>query len=296
MGENRGVERATDMIVESNVIVFAPHYDDLLLTIGGYVLALRASGTLCSKRFSTILVFSRATYLAVDADGNFDTSDERIARAGGVRLQEDLSCHDELFGLRGYRYELLTERECFLRGKVTPDSMRDIPYGTYEHFVDEDWAILANVRRRVSELGRLPDTAVVVPIAIKEHIDHFIVREAALEAFRDLGADARASLYLHEDKPYGGMANQEELDRIESLVLHHRLQERIYSYDPAAVVELFLRCYPSQAGSVYDRAIQSRASALAQRAGSPSPCDRLFTLTAPSRPSHTRHFPCSDPL
>ena len=40
-----------EVIKESNIIVFAPHYDDFPLMMAGYIFELKKRGLLDSKRF-----------------------------------------------------------------------------------------------------------------------------------------------------------------------------------------------------------------------------------------------------
>ena len=58
-----------DLIPETNIVVFAPHYDDFLLGIGGYVLELKAQNLLSTKRFHILLIFSRSNYQARSGSG-----------------------------------------------------------------------------------------------------------------------------------------------------------------------------------------------------------------------------------
>jgi hypothetical protein len=67
-----------EIIPQTKIIVFAPHYDDFLLGIGGYALELKARNLLASKRFHILLIFSRSNYLAHSGKANFDTSLERV--------------------------------------------------------------------------------------------------------------------------------------------------------------------------------------------------------------------------
>jgi hypothetical protein len=92
------------VIPESRVIVFSPHFDDVLLGLGGYILGLAGHNLLTSKQFHVLLLFSRSNYQTGSGEQNFDTSLERVKLATGRRLLEDLDCLDELLGPRSYRY------------------------------------------------------------------------------------------------------------------------------------------------------------------------------------------------
>ena len=51
-----------ELIPESNIVIFSPHYDDVLLGLGGYILGLNANGLRPSKTFYVQLIFSHSNY------------------------------------------------------------------------------------------------------------------------------------------------------------------------------------------------------------------------------------------
>jgi len=265
-----------EVISESNIVVFAPHYDDCLLGLGGYVLELKAQNLLPLKRFHVLLIFSRSNYLARSGQANFDTSLERVKLATGKRLIEDLSCLDELFGEHNYRYELFGEPECFLRAKQMADSEMEFPHGMYEDFSVQDRQIFERLKGHVCSWAAQEDTALVFPLAIKEHIDHFITREAGLAAAKELAGRAKARFYFQEDKPYAGIQTEAEASRIEDFVQANRLQPRPYHYHPERVVELTFKHYTSQVEEVYRKGVLERAEQLKTLYGVDEPCDRLY--------------------
>ncbi|SEN87797.1 hypothetical protein [Paenibacillus sp. OV219] len=264
------------VIPERNIIVISPHYDDFLFFLGGYVLELAEQGLLHTKSFRIVNVFSRSNYLAHTGSGNFDSSLDRQKLATGKRLLEDLGCIDELLGSYNYGYELLGENECFTRGKQLADSEMEFPHGMYADFTEQDHEIFARMITRTKEWATLSDTALVFPVAFKEHIDHFIVREAAVAVAKELGGEARSTIYFQEDKPYGGIATEEEMARIEAWVGSHPLERRIYRHHPEAVVQLAFKHYVSQVDDVYRVGVMNRANALRSQYGTEFPCDQLY--------------------
>ena len=68
----------------------------------------------------------------------------------------------------------------------------------------------------------------------------------------------------------------EALSRIEEFVSRHRLQARIYRCDPARIVELAFKHYPSQVEEVYRKGVMERAEQLRVMYGTDEPCDRMF--------------------
>jgi hypothetical protein len=74
----------------------------------------------------------------------------------------------------------LGEPECFLRAKAMAEGEMEFPHGMYADFSEQDTAIFERLKGRVRGWAAQEDTALVFPLAIKEHIDHFITREAGL--------------------------------------------------------------------------------------------------------------------
>ena len=264
------------IIPETNIVAFVPHYDDFLFGLGGYALELKAQNRLFSKCFHILLIFSRSNYQNGSGAANFDSSLERIKFATGQRLLEDQDCLDELLGEHNYRYELLGERECFVRGKAMAESEMEFPHGVYADFTPTDRAIFERLQVLIRSWAMQADTALVFPLAIKEHIDHFITREAGLAVCRELGRNANARFYFQEDKPYAGIQTPDEQARIEQFVTENHLERRIYRHHPLEIVELAFKHYPTQVDEVYRKGVLQRPAQLQDLYGVDDPCDQLF--------------------
>ena len=264
------------IIPESNIVVFSPHYDDVLFLLGGYIAELKKHGLLQEKKFYINLIFSRSNYLAGAGEKNFDNSPGRIRLATGTRMMEDQKCMDDMLGKFNYRYELIGENECFLRGKILADSEMEFPHGMYDDFDEEDHQIFGRMKKRIRDWARQPDTALIFPLAFKEHIDHFIVREAAIATARELGNSAKATFYFQEDKPYSGIASDIEIARIDNFIKEHLLEERPFRYDPEIMIDLAFKHYVSQVEEVYKTGIRQRGSVLKELLKADGPCDRIF--------------------
>lgn len=264
-----------DVIPQSNIVVFSPHFDDFLFMLGGYVSELKKSGLLRTKKFHIHLVFSRSNYLQGTGNANFDDSLDRIKFATGKRLLEDQECINELLGKFNYVYELAGEGECFTRGKTLADSEMEFPHGMYEDFNEMDWQIFERMKERISLWSGFKDTALIFPLAFKEHVDHFIVREAAKEVAKEKSTDANAAFYFQEDKPYGGIATMTELERTENFINEHKLESRIYKYDPESMIDLAFKHYISQVDEVYKTGIRKRGQFLKELLHADGPCDRI---------------------
>jgi hypothetical protein len=265
-----------EVIPESNIVVFSPHYDDFLFMLGCYVNELQKHDLLQTKNFHILLIFSRSNYLAGTGNNNFDTSLDRLKLATGKRVLEDMGCIDALLGPYNYRYELVGEYECFLRGKSYADSEMEFPHGMYDDFNEQDKEIFERMKSRIRNWAQQHDTALIFPTAIKEHIDHFIVREAAIEVAKEGSSNQKATFYFQEDKPYGGIATEAEKERISTFVASNNLQPKTYQYDPEAMIEKAFTYYISQVEEVYKTGIRNRADFLQQEMKSVVACDRIY--------------------
>lgn len=265
-----------EVIPEKNIVLFAPHFDDFLLTSGGYFNELKKNGLLKSKKFHIIVLFSVNNYMAGSGQDNYDTSPERLKLATGSALIEDTGCANEILGEYGYRYELAMEKDCLLRGKLLTEGEMEFPHGMYEDFNEEDWGVFKRLQVRIKEWAKEEDTALIFPLAIREHLDHFITREAAISVAKELGQNAKAKFYFQEDKPYAGMAGEQELKRIDEFISSNSLEDRFFHYDPEQVIELAFKHYKSQVEEIYGEAIRKRSLDLTEKYVNVLPYDRAF--------------------
>ena len=267
-----------EVIPEKNIVIFSPHFDDVLFMLGGYINELRKANQLQTKTFHITIIFSRSNYLAGTGNSNFDNSLERLKLATGKRLLEDQECNDELIGRFNYTYELLGESECFTRGKSFADSEMEFPHGMFDDFDHADEEIFARMQNRIAQWSAMEDVALVFPMAFKEHIDHFIVREAAVAVAKEVGPKRNAAFYFQEDKPYGGISDSKELARIDAFIKDNTLEARTYTCDPQKVIDLAFKHYISQVEEVYKTGIRERSRVLKQQMKSEKPCDRIYLL------------------
>jgi hypothetical protein len=267
-----------DIIPEENIIVFSPHYDDFSLDLGGYIIELKERGILQSKKFHILVVFSISNYLTAQGEKNLDLSQDRIKYATGRRVIEDHNCIDELLGEHQYRYELVREREAILRSKEFADSEMEFSQGNYNNFSAEDHQIIMRLRNLVRGWACQDNTALVFPLAIKEHIDHFILREAAIQVKNEMENTTRASFYFMEDRPYAGIMTPEDHLRLEQFISNQHLQPRVFRHHPEKVVDLVFKHYISLADEVYRKGVLDRSQQLQEEYGLDGPCDRIFWL------------------
>ncbi len=267
-----------EVIPEHHIVCVSPHYDDFLFFLGGYVLELQKKGQLQSKKFTNISTFSRSNYQERDTEGNKDQSLKRVQYATGIRFIEDLECLDALLGAHGYQYRVMGEEESQVRGKAfnEGDGEMEMAFGSYETMDDKDRAILARMTTCICELASRPDTAIVLPLSMKGHIDHFIVREAGVAAMKQTQKGG-ATFYFAEDKPYAGLMSAEESEINDIFIAEHQLKARAFAFDGEEVLRLAYLHYPSQVDEVYNKGVVQRSDMLAKHYGKSHGCDRIYT-------------------
>jgi len=265
-----------DVIPETNIICVSPHYDDFLFFIGGYVLEMKSRGLLESKRFTNINAMSRTNYQERDTVGNKDQSLKRVQYATGIRLIEDLECLDALLGPHNYRYRIMGENESQVRGKAfneAEDEM-EMAFGDYGTMDGADWEILGRMEVCIKELAQRQDTAIVLPLSMKGHIDHFIVREGGVRAMT--GAEPEAAFYFAEDRPYAGLMNAEESRINDDFISEYGLTDRAYNGHPEEILRLAYAHYPSQVDAIFDEGVMARNEQLKKLYNRDVDTDRIY--------------------
>ena len=264
------------VIPERNIICVSPHYDDFLFFLGSYVIEMKRKGVLDSKRFTNISTVSRTNYQEGDSIGNKDRSLARVKYATGIRFVEDLECLDDLLGLHNYVYRVMGEEESMTRGLVLneKEGEMEMTFGSYEVMVQCDWDILERMEKCISELAMLENTAIVLPLSMKGHIDHFVVREAGVRAMVKPGG--KAAFYFAEDKPYAGIMTHEEHSINDEFIAKYALTDRAFRGHPEEILRLANLHYSSQVNPVYDEGILNRAEQLKEIYKTDIECDRIF--------------------
>jgi len=214
------------VIPEKNIIIFSTHYDDVFFMSGGYLDKMRAQDLLGSKNISIKLIYSKINYQARSGELNYDRSLARVQFATGVRYLEDVECLNELVRAHDYAYETYKEEEFLVRCKTLADFKFEFPHCMFTDFWEVDWGIYHRLVDKIALLAQQEDTALIFPLSIKEHLDHFILREAAAKVMKE--GKSKATFYFQEDKPYGGLADDEEWQRTEAFISNHKLENINY--------------------------------------------------------------------
>ena len=268
-------DNIADVIKEKNIIFISPHYDDFLFMLGSYVLEMKENGLLDTKNFVNINAFSRSNYQERDTEGNKDQSLPRVQMASGIRMIEDLEALDYMLGPHNYKYRLMGEEESQVRGKVfnEGDGEMEMAFGSVETMDDKDWQICDRMVKCIKELSEREDTAIVLPLAMKGHIDHFIVHYAGEQV---MTGDTNAVFYFGEDKPYAGLMNESEAAIPAAFIDKYKLEDRAFRHHPKEMLEIAYTRYPSQIDSIYDEGINSRNQQLKKLYDRECDVDRIF--------------------
>ena len=264
-----------DVIQEKNIICVSPHYDDFLFFLGGYLLEMKARGLLDTKKIINISVFSRSNYQERDVEGNKDQSLKRVQYATGIRIIEDLECLDALLGPHNYKYRVMGEEESQVRGKAfnEGDGEMEMAFSSLETMDEKDHEICDRMTACIAELAQREDTAIVLPLAMKGHIDHFIVQHAGE---RVMTGDTKATFYFGEDKPYAGLLNEQEAAVTKAFIEKYDLEDRAFVHHPKEQLELAFKHYPSQVDDVYNVGIYERNEQLKKIYSQTCDVDRIL--------------------
>jgi len=273
------IKKISEVIPEKNIIILSPHYDDVPLTFGGYLNGLTHNQLQGAKNIRIVHIFSRSNYQARDDAGNRDHTSKRIQYATGIRLLEDLNCLDELIGKGHYSYEIKAERECAIRQKKwKPGEAFEFPSGNREEFDDEDWQIFDRIKNNAQEWLQSKETAILLPLGMKEHIDHIIPREAVMDSIRELNHSVEATIYFGEDQPYTGLADEKDWAKTMIFLNTHPADIIDYPIDEIKKANQVMNYYPSQVEESYREGIINRSIQLKEEHKSKTGIERMYRL------------------
>jgi hypothetical protein len=168
------------------------------------------------------------------------------------------------------------EEESQVRGKVfnEGEGEMEMAFGSYETMDENDWGILNRMEACIAELAVSEDTAIVLPLSMKGHIDHFVVREGGVRAMK--GQEPKAAFYFAEDKPYAGLMTEEESRVNDDFIAEHALTDRAFAGYPKEILRLAYQHYPSQVDAVYDEGVLARNEQLKQIYNTDVDTDRIY--------------------
>ena len=175
--ENRTIATRT----EPEAIILSPHLDDAALSIGSYMLAMGRTG----RGFDLIDVFSTVSWWRHDLKPEIlptvqrtrDSEEHWIAHLTGSKLEK--------WALGEAPLRTYPLKEIFTTARK-----------------EEAAATHQIIRRKVADRAQQnPKQDWILPLAIGNHIDHRIAREAGLDGLRDAGVSPTQISFM-EDLPY----------------------------------------------------------------------------------------------
>jgi len=270
------------VVPEKKIIILSPHYDDIPLTFGGYLGALIKHQLIRKKEIRIIQIFTFSNYLLRDEKGNKDISPERIRHVTGIRLSEDIQCLDEMLGHSNYRYEIMREKECLLRQKelVPAEENEEFEFlaGNKNNFNSFDWEVYERLKKSARRWLLSEDTALLLVMAIREHIDHVIVRDAVMDTCKEMGGEAKATVYLGEDQPYAGLAGEEDWKKANDFLAGWQVTPIDYGIELDRKVGMVMRNYVSQAEESYRDGMIRRSEKLQKAENNESGIERMYRV------------------
>ena len=166
---------------EPEAIILSPHLDDAALSIGSYMLELGRSGLGCD----VIDVFSTVSWW------RFELKPEWLPMVQRTRDAEE----QWIANLTRSKIEKWGLSEAPLRGYP----LKEIFTTDRKEEASQTHAI---IRRKVANRAREnPSQTWILPLAIGNHIDHRIARDAAIEGLREAAILPEQILFM-EDLPY----------------------------------------------------------------------------------------------
>ena len=241
-------------------VILSPHYDDFVLSLGG--LALELAKKKC--RIEDWIIFSNSNHIARDYKGNKDISKERIKTVSDARLKEELHVAKEIGNVK---IKLCKLNEALIRGHWK-EHPQGFPYGFDE---GKDGSEMDKIRKMLKSLLS-KDVQIFVPLAIQEHIDHFIVRQAIQDLLDD--KNRKCQIFFYEDLPYAAYATENEWKSINNFIMTNNLFPIIISIDLSLKLKL-LNFYKSQTYEHYYEDVQKHANEIKNKR---MPCERIYLL------------------
>jgi LmbE family N-acetylglucosaminyl deacetylase len=229
-------------------IILSPHLDDAPLSCGGAIYQWAAAG-------ETVLVLTFMTGdppagpLSPFAESLHDAWDVPAQEAFMLRRREERAAMERL----GAELKLLNYPDCIYRGEDD-----DFFYTSNEELFGPihpaDAPLAETLTRELAALGPpAPEATVYAPLAIGNHIDHQLLRQAA-ESWR--GRD----LLYYEDYPYTQRENADALEaqRLGSQFEMQPTQSLLVLLTEQALQAKIeaVRCYASQMGVLFGNSEQ----------------------------------------
>lgn len=239
-------------------IVLSPHYDDFVLSLGGLILELAKK----KCRIEDWIIFSNSNHIARDYEGNKDVSRQRIKTVSNTRFKEELRAAKEIGNVK---IKLCKLNEALIRGHWK-EHPHGFPYGFEEI---KDRLEMEKTRKMLKSLLS-KNVQIFVPLAIQEHIDHFIVRQAIQDLIDH--KNRTCQIFFYEDLPYAAHATEKEWKNINNFIRTNNLFPIIIPIDLSLKLKL-LDFYESQTYEHYYEDVRKHANGIKNKR---MPCERIY--------------------
>lgn len=248
-------------------ILVSPHPDDVALSLGGMIV-----GDLLPKPLIGVTAFTKSAHVSYGytgvsplIEGILPTRYRSVSRLKKKLVMMEITRHRKREDLRFFKsrdipYIDLNLLEAPLRGHR--HIMR------VSHLLERDIAAIEAIRSAVSKLTSKVETGyIIIPLGLRNHIDHKIVRDACL------GVCGNLCPVFYEDLPYAADISLEEIDKAVTL-LDSSLCPQVFDIQEYLETKIDnLRFYSSQIGKrqIYRTVLH------AQRLGaSNNACERVW--------------------
>jgi len=244
-------------------IVLSPHYDDFILSLGGFAMQWQADYCIVEDW----IVFSRGNYVFGDTLGNADFSADRSDKISLQRYNEELLAAAEL-GIESVKK--LGCQEIIFRGRnnYMAPSQKAYPLTV------KDQEAAGIIRAAVAPLLDQP-VDLFIPMAFQGHYDHILLRETVCHMLAKRNKKPTASIFFYEDLPYAAEASWRERLQMQLIMRRWKLRAIIAPIDLESKLNL-LRHYPSQDDPSYASGITVRACFLQKKYHLDAPGERVF--------------------
>jgi hypothetical protein len=245
------------------ITIFSPHFDDTSLSLGGF---LFEAGKYFS--ISNLVIASISQYVSPDypdkdkvpgTPDDIEIDDPRTKYVTKLRKGEDKAVMETL----GVESLLLDELDGPLRGYGV-----DTKDGFTSPTAEEGWWKNSN---EIDYMARLKEQFktylqeegnVFIPLALNYHIDHVLVRMAALQAAKELGDDLKANIFFYEDLPYAGLSKEDEPGWADANKVIEMCDTIDIAVDLDSKVKIAVNGYPSQLEDTYEGGVRARANTI----------------------------------
>ena len=228
------------------IVIVSPHRDDAALSLGLGVRAWLAAG----HAVEVVNCFTRSDY-APFSDAESLHENDRMTYVTAVRGREDQAWK--------HTYKALANRLTItdLNLKDAPRRLRVTADEVCTINIDPADKAMPKIARA---LGAMKMDALILPLAIGEHVDHRIARNAALSVAGDVGAFA-----FYEDLPYSARESAADDIPARAAELHAEMAEVIVgaTADAFASKRKMAQCYDSQ----IDVAVCEQVAGFSERYG-----------------------------